>query len=56
MQSVGSLGNDSVALQSAFDRFTLWGIYIRGVFFTLSFLCTVWAVVVTSRDTARAPG
>jgi hypothetical protein len=56
MQSVGSLGNDSVALQSAFDRFTFWGIYVRGLSFTLSFLCTVWALVVTSRDTARAPG
>jgi hypothetical protein len=30
----------------------LWGIYIRGVFFTLSFLCTVWTLVITS----RAPG
>jgi hypothetical protein len=43
MMSVSSLGNDAVPLQSAFDRFTLWGVYIRGVFFTLSFLCTVWA-------------
>jgi hypothetical protein len=53
MQGVGSLGNDPVALQAAFDRFTLWGVYIRGVFFTLSFLCTVWAVTVISRDAAR---
>jgi hypothetical protein len=51
MQSVSSLGNDPVALQSGFDRFTLWGVYIRGVFFTLGFLCTVWALVVTPRDT-----
>ena len=54
MQSVGSLGNDPVALQSAFDRFTLWGVYIRGVFFALTFLCTVWALTVTSRGVARA--
>ena len=49
MQGVGHLGQDPVALQSAFERFTLWGVYIRGVFFALSFLCTVWAIVVTSR-------
>jgi hypothetical protein len=54
MQGVSSLGNEPIALQSAFDRFTLWGVYIRGVFFALSFLCTLWALVVTSRDTASA--
>lgn len=53
MQSVGSLGNDPVALQAAFDRFTLWGVYMRGVFFALTFLCTVWALTITSRATAR---
>ena len=57
MQSVGSLGNDPGALQSAFDRFTVWGIYIRGVFFALSFLCTVWALIITSRNASSAsPG
>ncbi len=55
MQSVGSLGNDTVALQSVFGRFTLWGVYIRGVFFALSFLCTVWALTVTSRGAALGP-
>jgi hypothetical protein len=54
MQGVGSLGNDPVGLHSAFARFTLWGVYIRGVFFTLSFLCTIWALVVTSRARGRA--
>lgn len=54
MQSVGSLGNDTVALQSAFNRFTLWGVYIRGVFFALTFLCTVWALTITSRHAAGA--
>jgi hypothetical protein len=53
MQRVGSLGNDSAALQSAFDRFTLWGIYVRGAFFAVTFACTVWALVVICRDTAR---
>lgn len=52
MQGVGSLGNDPVALQSVFDRFTLWGVYIRGVFFAMSFLCTVWALITISRATA----
>ncbi|MGH3427080.1 MAG: hypothetical protein ACRD3Q_17305 [Terriglobales bacterium] len=54
MQSVGDLGNDPAALQSAFDRFTLWGIYVRGAFFTSSFIFTVWALAVTSRNTAPA--
>jgi hypothetical protein len=54
MLSVDSLGNDPGALQSAFDRFTLWGEYIRGAFFALSFVCTVWALTMTSRDLARA--
>jgi hypothetical protein len=40
-------------LQSAFDRFTLWGVYVRGAFFALSFLCTVWALTRVSRDLAR---
>jgi hypothetical protein len=53
MGSIDSLGNDTVALQSAFDRFTRWGVYIRGVFFTVSFVCTVWALVITSRNTAH---
>jgi hypothetical protein len=52
VQSVGPLGNDPGALQSAFDRFTLWGVYIRGVFFALSFLCTVWALIITAHRAA----
>ena len=43
-----------VALQSAFNRFTLWGVYIRGVLFALTFLCTVWALTVTSRHAVGA--
>jgi hypothetical protein len=54
MLTVGSLGDDPGALQSAFDRFTLWGVYIRGGFFALSFLCTVWALTMTARDLTRA--
>jgi hypothetical protein len=54
MLSVDSLGSDPSTLQSAFDRFTLWGVYIRGAFFALSFLCTVWALTKVSADLARA--
>jgi hypothetical protein len=54
MQSVGSLGNDPGALQSAFDRFTLWGVYVRGACFALGFVCTVWALAVTAAR-ARQP-
>ena len=54
MQSVGSLGNDPLALQSAFDRFTFWGVCIRGALFALSYLCTVWALIITSRNAGRA--
>jgi hypothetical protein len=54
MLGVDSLGDDPGALQAAFDRFTLWGVYIRGAFFALSFLCTVWALTITSRNAASA--
>lgn len=54
MLSVDSLGSDAIALQSALDRFTLWGVYIRGAFFALSFLCTVWSLTKVSGDLARA--
>jgi hypothetical protein len=55
MQGVGHLGDDPVALQHAFDQFTFWGVDIRGVFFVLIFLCTVWSLTVISRHTAQAP-
>jgi hypothetical protein len=41
---------DAVALQNAFDQFTLWGIYIRGALGALALLASVWALAVYSRD------
>jgi hypothetical protein len=46
MLGVPDLGTDSVALQNAFDEFTLWGLYIRGAFATLAFVASVWALAV----------
>ena len=51
MHSVGHLGNDVVALHHAFTTFTFWGIYVRGVFFALIFLFTLWSF--TSIQTTR---
>jgi hypothetical protein len=50
IQRVGRLGNDQAALQRAFDTFTLWGVYVRGVFFALIFLFSVWSLVATMRQ------
>jgi hypothetical protein len=50
MQSVGHLGNDHAALQRAFDTFTLWGVYVRGVFFALIFLFSLWSLVAVMRQ------
>ena len=47
MQSVGHLGHDAVGLDHAFTTFTFWGIYVRGVFFALIFLFTVWSLTST---------
>ena len=46
MQHVGTVpDSDITALHNAFQTFTLWGVYIRGVFFGLAFAFTVWALV-----------
>ena len=50
IQSVGRLGDDSASLIRAFDTFTLWGVYIRGAFFVMSFAFTVWALVAIMRS------
>jgi hypothetical protein len=39
---------DAVALQDAFDQFTMWGIYIRGAPGALALLASVWALAVYS--------
>jgi hypothetical protein len=50
MQHVGHLADDDIAaLHHAFDTFTLWGIYARGLCFTATFLCLVWALVTFFR-------
>ncbi|PZS28767.1 MAG: hypothetical protein DLM61_14190 [Pseudonocardiales bacterium] len=49
MLNVDNLGNDKGALQQAFDQFTLWGVQVRGGFFAVAFLATVWAVAALAR-------
>ncbi|MFE3281051.1 hypothetical protein [Nocardia sp. NPDC059239] len=47
MQHVGTVADtDTAALQRAFDTFTVWGVYVRGICFAAGFLCSVWALVV----------
>jgi hypothetical protein len=49
MLDVDDLADNTTALQQAFDQFTLWGVYLRGSFFALAFLATVWAVAALTR-------
>jgi hypothetical protein len=50
MQQVGVTPDDDIAaLRRAFDIFTLWGIYVRGICFAAMFICTVWALVAFYR-------
>ena len=50
MQHVGVVSdNDTAALHHAFDTFTLWGVYVRGVCFAVMFVCMVWALVAYFR-------
>jgi hypothetical protein len=49
IQSVGHLGDDPAALDHAFNTFTLWGVDVRGAFFVLTFVFTVWALVAIMR-------
>ncbi|WP_433754518.1 hypothetical protein [Nocardia sp. CA-135398] len=47
MQHVGTITDtDTAALQHAFDTFTVWGVYMRGICFAAGFLCSAWALVV----------
>ncbi|MFD7847687.1 hypothetical protein ACFV4K_32755 [Nocardia sp. NPDC059764] len=47
MQHVGPVADtDTAALRHAFDTFTVWGVYVRGICFAAGFLCSVWALVV----------
>jgi hypothetical protein len=57
MQGVAHLGTDP-ALRDAFDQFTLWGVYVRGGFFAVSLLASIWGLVEafrTGRSCSTAP-
>lgn len=45
MQGLPGLGYDQAALRAAFDQFTVWGVYVRGGFFTVLLLGGVWALI-----------
>ncbi|MGE2815527.1 hypothetical protein ACQI5H_10320 [Mycobacterium heidelbergense] len=50
MMHVGQLSDtDTAALHDAFQTFTLWGVYVRGICFAAIFVCLVWAVVAYFR-------
>ncbi len=46
MMYVGQLSDtNTVALHDAFETFTIWGVYVRGICFAAIFVCSVWALV-----------
>jgi hypothetical protein len=45
MLGIMNLPEAGTGIQEGFSRFTLWGVYVRGAAFTLSFLSSVWAMV-----------
>jgi hypothetical protein len=50
MMHVGQLSDtDTAALHNAFETFTLWGVYVRGVCFAAILVCLVWALVTYFR-------
>ncbi len=51
MLGVGHLGDDTAALQQAYDQFTFWGVYVRGTAIALV-LSTVWALAAQYRQPA----
>ncbi len=54
IQHVGVISDaDTVALRQAFDTFTLWGVYIRGICFAAMFVCTVSALVAYFRHQSQ---
>jgi hypothetical protein len=46
MLGVPDLENDGAALQDAFDRFTFWGVYVRGALGALALFASIWALAV----------
>jgi hypothetical protein len=49
MQSVARLGDDPLALRSAYHEFTLWGVYVRDGFTGLAFLAAIWSIIEVFR-------
>lgn len=49
MLSTAHLGDNSAALQHAFEQFTVWGVYLRGALGLLAFLTAVLALAVYPR-------
>jgi hypothetical protein len=49
MLGIPDLGDDSAALQNAFDQFTFWGLYVRGAFGTIALLASLWALATYPR-------
>lgn len=46
MMHVGQLGDTNTAgLHDAFETFTVWGVYVRGICFAVIFVCSVWALI-----------
>jgi hypothetical protein len=46
MLHVGQLSDtETAALHNAFETFTLWGVYVRGICFAAMFVCLAWALV-----------
>lgn len=46
MMHVGHLSDtDAAALHDAFETFTVWGVYVRGICFAAIFVCSVWALI-----------
>jgi hypothetical protein len=50
MMHVGQLSDaNTAAVRDAFETFTLWGVYVRGVCFAATFVCLVWALITYFR-------
>lgn len=57
MQHVGVItDSDSAALRHAFDTFTFWGVYVRGLCFAAMFICTVLALTAFYRHRPELTG
>jgi hypothetical protein len=53
MLGVPAIEHDGVALQDAFDRFTFWGVYVRGSLGVLALLASILALAAYPRKSPR---